>query len=105
MKQKVEHYIHKCVKCQSTKLVHKKKFELYKPLPIPLGSFENVPMDFMACLLRWKGTDAIFVVVNRFSKLAKIALTQINATTASTTILFFDMWVRHNGIPKVIISD
>ncbi len=27
MKEDVEHYIHTCVKCQSTKLVHKKKLQ------------------------------------------------------------------------------
>jgi hypothetical protein len=34
-------------KYQSTKSIHKKKFGLYKPFPIPLGSFENVSMNFM----------------------------------------------------------
>jgi len=49
MKENIEHYIHMCVKCQSTKLVHTKEFGLYKLLPIPLGPFENVSMDFMTC--------------------------------------------------------
>jgi hypothetical protein len=59
----------------------------------------------MICLAEWKGTDAIFVVVDRFLKLAKFALTQTNTTTVGTSKLFFDMWVRHNGMPKVIVSD
>jgi hypothetical protein len=42
MKDNIEHYVHTCVKCQSSKLVHKKKFKLYKPLPIPSSPFESV---------------------------------------------------------------
>jgi hypothetical protein len=75
MKENVEHYVRTCVKCQSTKLVHKKKFKLYRPFPIPSSPFENVRMDFMTCLLEWEGIDAIFVVVDMFSKLVKFALT------------------------------
>lgn len=55
MKEDVEHSICMCVKCQSTKSIHKKKLGLYRPLPIPLGPFENVSMDFMTCFLEWEG--------------------------------------------------
>jgi hypothetical protein len=105
MKEDVEHYVRMCVKCQSTKLVHKKKFGLYRPLLIPLGPFESISMDFMTCFPKWEGMNAIFVVVDMFLKLVKFASTQTNATTTGTTKLFFDMWVRHNGMPKVIVSD
>jgi hypothetical protein len=81
------------MKCQSTKSVHKNKFGLHKPLPIPSGPFESVSMDFMTCLLKWEKTDSIFVVVNKFSKLMKFASTQTNTTTMGIAKLFFDMWV------------
>jgi hypothetical protein len=35
MKEDIEHYVRTCIKCQSTKSIHKKKFGLYKPFPIP----------------------------------------------------------------------
>jgi hypothetical protein len=47
MKEDVDHYVYMCIKCQSTKSIHKKKFGLYRPFPIPSGPFENVSMDFM----------------------------------------------------------
>jgi len=53
----------------------------------------------------WKGTYAIFVVVDMFSKLTKFALTQINAIVARMAKLFFDMWVQHNGILEVIVNN
>jgi hypothetical protein len=97
MKGDVKHHVRTCVKCQNTKLVHKKKFELYKPLPIHLRPFDNVSMDFMTCLLKRERMDAIFVMVNRFSKLVKFTSTQTNAMTIKMAKLFFDMWVQHNG--------
>jgi hypothetical protein len=45
------------------------------------------------------------VVVDRFSKLVKFGPTQTNAMVTRMTKLFFDMWVRHNGMPKVIVND
>jgi hypothetical protein len=76
LKEDVEHYVHMCVKCERTKLVHKKKFGLYRPLPIPSDPFENVSMDFMTCLPKCEGMDAILVVLHKISKLAKFASTQ-----------------------------
>jgi hypothetical protein len=78
---------------------------LYRPLPIPLSPFESVSMDFMTCLLEWEGTNAIFVVVDKFSKLMKFALTQTNTITMGMTKLFFEMWVQHNGMLEVIMND
>jgi hypothetical protein len=62
-------------------------------------------MDFMTCLLEWEGTNAIFMVVDKFSKLAKFALTQTNFVVVGTTKLFFNMWVWHNGMLEVILND
>jgi hypothetical protein len=64
---------------------------LDRPLPIPLGPIENVLMHFMTCLLEWEILDAIFVVVNKFSKLTKFEPIQTNAKMVRTTKLFFDM--------------
>jgi hypothetical protein len=105
MKEDIEHYICTCVKCQSTKLVHKKKFELYKPFLIPSSPFESISMDFMTCVPEWERTNVIFVVVHMFLKLVKFVSTQTNTTAARRTKLFFDVWVRHNGMLEVIISD
>jgi hypothetical protein len=62
-------------------------------------------MDFMTCLLEWEGMDAIFVVVNKFSKLVKFVSTQTNTTTVRIAKLFFNMWVWHNGMSEVIVND
>jgi hypothetical protein len=62
-------------------------------------------MDFMTQLLEWNGMDAILVVVDHFSKLAKMAPTKMVMITFDSTKLFFDMWVRHHDMPQFIVSD
>jgi hypothetical protein len=79
------------VKCQGTKLIYKKKYRLYKSLPILNGPFESISMEFMMCFPLWEKKDVILVVVDRFSKLAKFGTTKTTATTLETTTFFFDM--------------
>jgi hypothetical protein len=47
--------------------------------------------DFMTQLSKWNGMDAILVVVNQFSKLAKMAIIKMIATTFDLIKLLFDM--------------
>jgi hypothetical protein len=83
----------------------KKKYGLYKTLLIPNEPWESVSMDFITQLPKWNGMDTIFVVVDQFSKLAKMVSINTIAKTFDSAKLFFDMWVRHHGMPQFIISN
>eukprot|EP00253_Pinus_taeda_P030958 PITA_30958 len=63
-------------------------------------------MDYMSDLPSTKhGNDCVFVVVDRFSKMAIMITCKKNITTEATAKLFFErVWV-HFGIPQSIISD
>jgi hypothetical protein len=45
MKQDIKHFVHTCVKCQNTKSIYKKKYGLYRIIPILNEPWENVSMD------------------------------------------------------------
>jgi hypothetical protein len=70
-------------------------------LPISNEPQESIPMDFMTQLLKWNGMDVIPMVVNRFSKLAKMALIKTIKTTFDSIKLFFDMWGQASWDAKI----
>jgi len=68
MVRDVTKFCKSCVPCQKAKAKHSNA-GLYTPLPIPDGPWEDISMDFVTGLpMSRRGRDAIFVVVDRFSK-------------------------------------
>jgi hypothetical protein len=78
MKDDVHNYVASCSKCQMNKHSTMKQAGLLKPLPIPQGPYRGVTMDFTTSLPKAQGCDAIFVVVDRFTKQARFAPTTMN---------------------------
>jgi hypothetical protein len=105
LRQDVGKYIRSCTACTIAKLTTK-KHGLYTPLPTPKNPWESISMDYMSGLPSTKrGNDCVFVVVDRFSKMAIMAACKKNITAEATAKLFFEcVWV-HFGIPKTIVSD
>jgi hypothetical protein len=70
MKRDVNRICGRCITCGKAKskvLPH----GLYTPLPVPSEPWVDISMDFVLGLPRTKrGRDSIFVVVDRFSKIA-----------------------------------
>jgi hypothetical protein len=62
-------------------------------------------MDYMSGLLSTKrGNDFVFLVVDRFSKMAILFAYKKSITSEATAKIFFErVWV-HFGIPQTIVS-
>lgn len=62
-------------------------------------------MDFITHLPLVSGYDAIFSIIDRFSKYC--CFLPINGTITADKLahLFFDNWVCKYGMPKSIVSD
>jgi hypothetical protein len=105
LRQEVNKYIRSCTACAIAKPTTKKQ-GLYTPLPTPDRPWESISMDYMSGLPSTKrGNDCVFVVVDRFSKMAILVACKKNITTEATAKLFFErVWV-HFGIPQTIVSD
>ncbi|GBG63251.1 hypothetical protein CBR_g37337 [Chara braunii] len=99
-------YVEICQVCQRDKPRTQAPLGLLKPLPIPDGSGLSVSMDFMDILVTSKsGKRHIFVIIDRFTKYARLIPMPETATTKYVIKLFKDNWVRDFGLPKTIISD
>jgi hypothetical protein len=105
LRQVVNKYIRSCTACAIAKPSIKNQ-GLYTPLPIPEKAWESISMDYMSGLSSTKqGNDCVFVVNDRFFKMAILTTYKKNITSADTAKLFFErVWV-HFGIPQTIISD
>ncbi len=77
----------------------KKKYGLYRPLPIPSDPWESVSMDFMTQLPEWNGMDVIFIVIDWFSKLVQMAPIENDHDHFQLNKVVLDMWIGHHKMP------
>ena len=105
MRQFVNEYVNTCETCARNKIPRGAPFGDLYPLPIPAGPWQSVSMDFIVELPPSDGHDAIFVCVDRLTKMAHFIPTTSDVTAEQAAQLYYrHVWKLH-GLPVDTISD
>jgi hypothetical protein len=95
-----------CDTCQRVKAEHQRPAGLLQPLKIPEWKWEEIGMDFIVGLPRTQaGYDSIWVIVDRFTKVAHFILVKMTYSSAKLVELYMSRIMYLHGVPKKIVSD
>ena len=98
-------YVRSCPSCQIAKPRHSRPYGALMPLQPPESPWQDISLDLITQLPRSTSFDAIFVIVDRFSKMAHFLPTTTTADAPTLVRLFHDGIVRLHGFPRSIVSD
>src|SRR5258708_26224349 len=105
MDQDIEEDVRNCDSCQRNKTAPHKKYSKLLPLEVPYRPWTSISMDFIVGLPESDGNTKIWVIVDRFSKVAHfIPLPTVNETKDMAKIFLNLIWKLH-GLPDDIVSD
>src|SRR3954469_19429848 len=106
MKQDIARYVSECDVCRRVKGEHQKPSGKLQPPEIPVWKWDKVQMDFVTGFPRsQKGNDAIFVVIDRFSKVAHFIPVKEKIIATQLEKLYISKIVSLHGITLEFSSD
>ena len=105
MRQFVNEYVNTCETCIHNKVSRQAPFGNLQPLPIPAGPWQSVSMDFIVELPPSEGYDAIFVCVDRLTKMAHFTPCTSNVTAEQAAQLYCRHVWKHHGFPVDVVSN
>ena len=106
MKRDIIAYVQSCHPCQQDKARRHRQYGLLSPLELPHAPWTSLAMDFITGLPLSKGCDEIWVIIDRFTKMAHFVPLLVGSKTAADLARIFakEVWRLH-GLPTDIVSD
>jgi hypothetical protein len=106
MDQEIIEYIRSYLECQKDKATCHKPYGLLSLLELPYAPWILITLDFITDLPLSEDCDQLWVIVDRFTKMAHFIPLKKEQKTAEHFVRIFahEIW-RFYGIPTDIISD
>ena len=99
-------YVQACPDCQGDKSRHHRRYGLLSPLELPYAPWQSLAMDVTTELPRSNGCTELWVVVDRFMKMAHcIPLEEDKKTAEDLARIFAREISRLHGFPRDIVFD
>src|ERR1700712_2354959 len=106
MAEEIEDYVRSCEDCQRNKASRHKRHGTLHPLELSYSPWDSISMDFIVQLPLSEGCVTIWVVVDRFTKMAHfIPIKEKEKTAEGCAKLFLSNVWRLHGLPSSIVSD
>jgi len=106
MKTNVADYVPSCLVCQKVKIEYWRPGGTLEPLDIPQWKWDNISMDFVTHLPRFKrGHDSIWVIVDMLTKCAHFLTMNKKMSLDKLAKLYVKEVVRYQGVPTSIMSN
>jgi hypothetical protein len=101
----VNRYVDHCDTCKSIKPVKYTLFGLLRPLQLPEQPWDSISMDFIMGLPPVEGYNALWVIVDQFTKMAHFVACADTMGPSDLADGFLAHMVWAYGLPNSIISD
>jgi len=105
MDENITEYVGMCDICQRNKVIRHKKYGLLEPLEVPKRPWTAISMDFMVGLPNSEGYTKIWVIVDRFCKMAHFIPLGTEEHIKDLALTFVKEIWRLYRLPESIVSD
>jgi len=106
MDEQIIDFVRSCTECQKDKAARHQPYGMLQPLELAYSPWQSIAMDFITDLPLSDDCDQLWVVIDRFTKMAHfVPLKKEGKTTGDLVKIFArEIW-RHHGLPTDIVSD
>ena len=104
MNEHIIDFVKSCPECHKNKMARHQPYRLSLPLELPSALWQSIAMDFIKELPVSEECDQLWVVIDRFTKMAHF-IPLCEKTAADLAVIFAKEVWKHHGLPTDIVSD
>jgi len=104
MNERIIDFVRSCPECQQNKASRHQPYDLSSMLELPYTPWKSIAMDFTTELPTSDGCDQLWVIIDRFTKMAHfLRLWKEEKTVADLAVIFAQEVWKYHGLPTDIV--